>query len=65
MKKLVLNISDVDYEKFRYEAIWEKKSIQDVIRERLFFKPFCAEVEEAYDAWATEQLEAIMNEGEQ
>ena len=64
MKKVVLNISDIDYEKFKYEALWEKKSIHDVIRERIFFKPFCAEVEEAYDEWATKQLEAIMNEEE-
>ena len=62
MKKIVLNISDVDYEKFRFEAIHERKDVREVIRSRLFHKPFDLEVEEAYDAWLQEQLIEIMND---
>lgn len=62
MKKIVLNISDTEYEKFRFEAIHERKSVPDVLRDRVFTKPFHAEVEEAYDAWLQEQLIAIMSE---
>lgn len=62
MKKIVLNISDFDYERFRFEAIHEKKSVQDVLRDRVFSKPFHEEVEEAFDAWMSENLNEIMNE---
>lgn len=62
MKKIVLNISDFDYERFRFEAIHERKSVQDVIRERLFTKEFHEEVVEAFDQWMSENLNAIMNE---
>jgi len=62
MKKIVLNITDVDYEKFRFEAIHEKKGVSEVIRSRLFHKKFHQEVEEAYDAWLEEQLIVIMND---
>lgn len=64
MKKIVLNISDVDYEKFRFEAMHERKDVKEVIRSRLFHKPFEEEVEEAYDEWLNEQVIEIMNEGE-
>ena len=60
MKKIVLNISDVNYEKFRFEAIHEKKSVADVIKERILTKPFHEEVEQAYDAWLTLELEHMM-----
>lgn len=62
MKKIVLNISDVEYEKFRFEAIHSRKSVPDVLRDRIFHRPFHEDVEEAYDAWLQEQLESIMNE---
>jgi sulfatase maturation enzyme AslB (radical SAM superfamily) len=62
MKKIVLNISDSDYERFRFEAILEKKSVQDVLRERIFTKPFHEEVEEAFDAWMSENLNEILKE---
>jgi sulfatase maturation enzyme AslB (radical SAM superfamily) len=62
MKKIVLNISDLDYERFRFEAIHEKKSVQDVLKERVFSKPFDEEVEEAFDAWMTENLNEILKD---
>ena len=62
MKKIVLNITDFDYERFRFEAIHERKSVQEVIRERLFTKEFHEEVVEAFDSWMTESLNEIMNE---
>ena len=62
MKKVVLNISDVEYEKFKFEAILEKKSIPELIKERIFLKPFCQEVEQAYDSWASQQIQKLLNE---
>ena len=62
MKKIVLNISDIEYEKFRFEAIHERKSVPDVIKDRLFMKAFHEDVEEAYNSWLEEQLTQIMNE---
>jgi len=62
MKKIVLNISDSSYEKFRFEAIHEKKSVNDIIRDRLFHKSFHKDVQEAFDAWLSENLNEILNE---
>ena len=60
MKKIVLNISDSTYEKLRFEAIMEKKSVQEVIQERVFHKPFHAEVEEAFDNWMNSEVDKII-----
>lgn len=49
MKKIVLNISDTTFEKLRFEAIHLKKSVRDIIEERLLERQFSKEVEEAYD----------------
>lgn len=49
MKKIVLNISDCEFEKLRFEALHQEKSIQDILKDRIFFKPFHEEVLEAYD----------------
>jgi hypothetical protein len=62
MKKIVLNISDLEYEKFRFEAIHEKKSIQDILKDRIFHKPFHEDVLESYDAWMNAQLTTILGE---
>lgn len=62
MKKVVLNISDMDYEKFRYEAIVERKTIAEVIKERIFHKPFQKDVEQAYDEWASTQIHSLLKE---
>ena len=59
MKKIVLNISDSTYEKLRFEAIHEKKSVQECIQERLFHKPFDPEVEEAFDQWMEKEIDKI------
>lgn len=59
MKKIVLNISDTTYEKLRFEAIHEKKSIQEIIQERVFHKPFYDEVEEAFNAWMDDEVAKI------
>lgn len=60
MKKIVLNISDSTYEKLRFEAILEKKSIQQLVAERMFHKPFDNEVEEAFEAFMTDEIEKII-----
>lgn len=60
MKKIVLNISDSTYEKLRFEAIHEKKSVQEVIQDRVFHKPFHQEVQEAFDAWMEQEVNNII-----
>lgn len=60
MKKIVLNISDSQYEKFRFEAIHEKKSVQEVIRDRLFHKEFDKEVLEAFESWMDSETQKIL-----
>jgi hypothetical protein len=62
MKKIVLNISDCEYEKFRFEAIHEKKSIQDVLKDRLFTKPFDSAVIEAFEELMRDQYAVITAE---
>ena len=60
MKKIVLNISDSTYEKFRFEAMKEEKSVQQVIADRLLYKPFDKEVEEAFEAWMSQEINKII-----
>lgn len=62
MKKIVLNISDSTYEKIRFEAILERKSIPELIAERVFHKPFHPAVEEAFEAWMNQEIEKIIKE---
>ena len=62
MKKIVLNISDSTYEKLRFEAILEKKSVQQVIQDRVFYKPFDPEVEEAFEEWMEREVNKIIEE---
>ncbi len=62
MKKIVLNISDAVYEKLRFEAIHEQKSVQDLLKERVFDRPFPQEVEEAYEEWVAHQIQNILEE---
>jgi hypothetical protein len=62
MKKIVLNISDTTYEKLRFEAIKERKSIPELVAERVFHKPFDNDVEEAFDDWMSEEIEKIVKE---
>lgn len=60
MKKIVLNISESTYEKLRFEAILERKSIQEVIQDRVFYKPFDPEVEEAFEKWMDQEVTKII-----
>ncbi len=60
MRKIVLNISDSTYEKLRFEAIHEKKSVQQVIEDRIFHKPFHEEVETAFDAYMEQEINNII-----
>jgi hypothetical protein len=62
MKKIVLNISETTYEKLRFEGIHEKKSIQALIQERVFHKPFATEVEEAFEKLMNDEFEKIIKE---
>lgn len=60
MKKIVLNISDSTYEKLRFEALLEKKSVMEVIADRVFYKPFDPEVEEAFENWMESEVNKII-----
>ncbi len=60
MKKIVLNISDTTYEKLRFESIRDKKSIPEVIQERIFYKPFDQNVEEAFENLMQSEIYKIM-----
>ena len=62
MKKVVLNISDVDYEKFKFEAMIEKKNVFELLKERLFLKPFSEETNNYFDQWLHIELNKIINE---
>ena len=61
MKKVVLNISDYIYEKLRFEAIHKKKSVTDVLQDRLK-APYHKDVEEAYDKWLNQEISKICEE---
>lgn len=60
MKKIVLNISDATYEKLRFEAMHEKKSVQEVIQDRIFYKPFHEDVLEAFENWMESEVDKII-----
>jgi hypothetical protein len=62
VKKIVLNISDTTYEKLRFESILEKKGIQQLIAERLLYKKFHPEVEQAFANWINQEIEKITKE---
>jgi hypothetical protein len=62
MKKIVLNISDSTYEKIRFEAIQEKKGIPEVIHDRILYKPFHSQIEEAFSSWLDLEIEKIIKE---
>ncbi len=64
MKKVVLttfNINDSEFQKLRFEALWNKKSVSEVIKERLFERPFSSEVEESYNSWIESNIQRILN----
>lgn len=65
MKKIVLtaiNIADTQYEKLRFEAIREKKSIQEIIKDRIFFKPFHEDVENAFSEFMQDEFQEILKD---
>lgn len=60
MKKIIVNISDSTYEKIRFEAIKQKKSISEIISQRIMYKKFDEEVEECFDEWINQEVNKIM-----
>lgn len=60
MKKIILNISDLLHEKLRFEAIHQRKSITEILSERLLHKPFDPMVEECYETWLEKEIEKII-----
>lgn len=61
MKKIVLNISDALYEKFRFEAIEKRKSVPEVISQAVTEKIFTIEVEDAYNEWLEKNILEMMS----
>ena len=62
MKRFVVRISEMDYERIRFEALLEKKSIRDILKERLFFKPFSESVHEAIGSLIEKKIHKILQE---
>ena len=62
MKKIVINISDISYEKFRFESIHQNKSIQEIIENRIFNKGFHPEVLKAVEDWLESEMQKIIME---
>ena len=60
MKKVVLNISETTYEKLRFEAISEKKSINELLADRIFYKPFSKEIEKKFEELMESEINKIM-----
>lgn len=63
MKILNLKISETHYEKFRLEAIKHHKSLEQVLRDRVFATPFEEDIEQAYSNWLEEKITQLI-EGE-
>ena len=61
MKKVVLNIYDHIYEKLRFEAVYKKKSITDVLQDRIK-APYHDDVENAYGNWLNQEICKICEE---
>ena len=61
MKKVVLNLSDSAYEKFRFEAIEQKKDVPEILFDRIFHKEFSPEVLLAFDKFMDQELEKIVS----
>jgi hypothetical protein len=61
VKKVVLNISDLTWEKLKFEAIHKKKGISEVLQDRIQ-APFHKDVEEAYDSWMSKEISKICEE---
>lgn len=62
MKKIIINISDCIYEKLRFEAMKNKKSIEDILKDRILFKEFDEEVLECYENWLDQEMQKILGE---
>ena len=62
MKKIVVNICDCTYEKLAFEAMQERKIIQQIIEERLLTKPFSPLVNECYQKWLDNECKKLLEE---
>ena len=62
MKKIVLNISENYYEKLRFEAMIQKKSITQVAVDRLLENPFSNETENAYNKFFDKSFDQMLRE---
>ena len=62
MKKIIISISDFTFEKIKFEALEQKKCVQQIIEERFLHKPFSYEVEEAFEKKMSEELSKILED---
>ena len=62
MKKVILHISEVLYERLRFEAMQEEKSIPQVIYERILHKKFSDDVEQAFQENLQNEFNKLLEE---
>ena len=62
MKKLILNISDIDFERLCFEAIEKKCNLGTIIKERIFYQPFSESVENEIDRVINESINQVFLE---
>lgn len=62
MKKIALTINDIDYEKFALESLKQKKSIQEVIKDRIFERPFDQEILQEVEKWMDHNFQSLLKE---
>jgi hypothetical protein len=59
MKKIVVNVPDTLFEKYRFEAIEEEKSVEQVLKAWINSKPFSETVEEAFQDFMEQSLRKL------
>lgn len=64
MKRIVIRLSDFDFERIRFEALEKKKSIREIVLERILSNPFSEEVQEALEKLIDIEFKKFCNETE-
>ena len=55
-------MNDCTYEKLRFEALKEKKDVSQIISERILYKEFSEDVEQAFSEFCDEKFTKLMEE---
>lgn len=62
MKKFILNISDIDFERLRLEALEKRCDIATIVKDRMFAEPFSDIVEQTIDRWISDGVGQMLRE---